>query len=237
MATAPWERSILAPDPQTAYFSVGGPTGHGNEDRLSVWTEQDNFKACIADGHWGDGAAQEVVDFWSNKPTPRTRNEAVERTLRLQTRLFELYGREHMDPDTDRTPEAGFVATEIAGQSLLITSYGDCRLLIVNNGQVRFKLPKAATWLGAFSHLGLRNRISVQDALVFRAVRLLDDDYVALYSDGLDEWRHDGELSLHSDEIADSFDNRPAVDIVRSLGELVFAHDPQDDVSLLVRQM
>jgi len=51
------------------FFNRRGPTGHENEDRLGVWPEQNSLNACIADGHWGDGAAQHIVDFWAQKKT------------------------------------------------------------------------------------------------------------------------------------------------------------------------
>ncbi len=239
---ASWEKLILAPDEQTAYFSVEGPlTGHPNEDRLEVTLGHGLLRACIADGHWGDGASQQIVDFWASEDIPSDRGEAVRKVEQLEEELFRRYGKEEMDPNSeaDWTPEAGFIAIAINDddRSLSLTGYGDCRLLVVNDGVIRFELPTEQTWLGVFSRLGLRSRKPVKKALRFNNIPLLEGDYVALFSDGLDEPGHNGKASITSEEIATYFDKRPAIDTVRSLGNWAFSNNAQDDVSLLVHQV
>ncbi|HTE57316.1 MAG TPA: SpoIIE family protein phosphatase [Verrucomicrobiae bacterium] len=158
------------------------------------------------------------------------------KVTRLQTALFERYGSEQADTPTDLTPEAAFIAVAVANSQLSVTSYGDCSLLVVNDGRIRFQLPKEATWLGAFSHAGLGNRKAVNEALIFKKVPLLPDDYIALFTDGLDEWEHDEKSSVQPEEIAALFDGSPAANVVKSLGYLAFSHNAQDDVSVLVHK-
>jgi serine/threonine protein phosphatase PrpC len=231
-----WEHAICAPSEQLAYFSVGGPTGHEPEDRLTVSLEDSWFRACIADGHWGPEAAQRTVDFWSQQAQPTSRRQAVKKANSLEAQLFRAYGYPGMNADTDRPPEAAFAAIKVADGLLSVTSYGDCRLLVANQGQITYELPTQPTWLGPFSYLRLRHRQSPQRALVFKHMPLLPGDCVALFTDGLDEWNHDEQPCISSEEIATHMDDGSAREIVRSLGNLAFSHNAQDDVSLLVYQ-
>ena len=229
----PWE-AIEAPDEHTAYFSVAGP-GHELEDRLRVELTESGLTACIADGHWGAGAAETIVAFWAEEPSPDNRDAAVAQTTRLESMLFERYGKDAMDPDNDLTPEAAFLAIAVHDQTLYLAGYGDCRLLVVNERQVGLEAPTEPTCLGAFSHLGLRGRQPINEALLFRCLPLIAGDSIALFTDGLDEWGHDGRPSLSPTEIAAQFGtNAPAADIVQRFGNVAFSHNAQDDVSLLV---
>jgi hypothetical protein len=235
--TGSWEEAIHTPNAQTAYFTMGGPTGHEIEDRLTVLLTRTGLTACIADGHWGAGAAEQITDFWSEEAIPHTRDEALEKVKQLEAGLFATYRRDGIDPEADFTPEAAFIAIDIGDRLLRIAGYGDCRLHVVNDGQARFELSKEATWLGVFSHMGLRQRKSVDQALSFEQIGLVAGDYVMLFTDGLDEWGHDGVSSISTQELASTTRNVPAREAVRSLGNLAFSHGAQDDVSLFIHRI
>ena len=93
-----------------------------------------------------------------------------------------------MDPEKDFTPETSLLAVEIDSKNqLTILSYGDCRLMVSRKEKIVFQLKTIKTWLGAFSFLGLRNRLSVNKAIIFKRITCKTNDLVWLFTDGIDE--------------------------------------------------
>jgi serine/threonine protein phosphatase PrpC len=223
---------IIQPNDNVAYVSDVGLVKVANEDRLDFSIKDGVLYACIADGHWGDGAAQAIIDFWTDKQMPASKDEAVREVTAIQTKLYEAYGKPEMDENVDFTPETAFVFASVQDNVLSVVSYGDCRLLIVNDA-VKFSLAQNGTWLGAFSHLGLRKRLSVDNGLVYEKVTLEKGDRVILFTDGLDECIYE-KPTISFDEIAaDLKDVAPAVAIEKLLTK-VYEHGAEDNVSIFV---
>jgi len=158
-----------------------------NEDRIGYKNQGDSLRICIADGHWGQQAAEVIAEQWLRVDLPQEFSEAVELAKRTERSLYESFGSLNMDESRDFTPEASFVAVKIRGNEVDIVGYGDCRLAIIREGRAYSQLPTKATWLGAFSYLGLRNRIPVETGLILEHWRLVPGDQLILFTDGVDE--------------------------------------------------
>ena len=116
---------IIQPINNVAYVSDIGLVKEVNEDRLSFSIKNGKLYACIADGHWGDGAAQAIIDFWANKEMSVSRDEAIIEVSKIQKELYELYGKPKMDENNDFTPEAAFTFVSVEDDILTILAYGD----------------------------------------------------------------------------------------------------------------
>lgn len=204
-----------------------------NEDRLGYRETPSGLRVCIADGHWGDEAADMIARYWldATHDFPRTRAQAVQATEELEEKLFAAFGTDLMDAEHDKTPEAAFIFIEVKQDQVHIMSYGDCRLLIASEGKVSFQLETTATWLGAFARLGLRNRAAVKDALVFETVLLQDNDVMILYSDGIDECVY--EVPTISEAQLAAFTGHGQLSTAfDAIMDQVFAHGAEDNASL-----
>lgn len=161
------------------------------EDISGVKITKDNQIVCLCDGHWGDQAAIFVKNSILKNPFPKSKTEAVRQVKLIEKKLWQKFGNQKMDPEKDFTPETSLLAVEKNGLSLNIMSYGDCRLLVIRNKKVIFRLKTNPTWLGAFSFLGLRNRLTVNQALVFKKISCKVGDIVMVFSDGVDECQYE----------------------------------------------
>ena len=160
-----------------------------NEDFVGYYINNDATRICISDGHWGEEAASIIAKHWLNKELnfPIDFAEAKKEAKKIEAELYNKFGKVDMDEDKDLTPEASFIVAEISKDNISIISYGDSRLLIVNKEKVTFTQECKSTWLGAFSHLGLRGRLSVENATVFNTKKLINGDSVILFTDGVDQ--------------------------------------------------
>jgi serine/threonine protein phosphatase PrpC len=160
-----------------------------NEDRVGLLRLADTTLLCIADGHWGDGAADDTVNYWlkAGETFPKSRDEAVAQTAALQQQLHSSYGKAVMDADRDQTPETSFIVARLHDKQLNAFSYGDSRLIICRSGQEVFDQPATPTWLGAFSYLGLRERQPVEKAIFYQTFDLETGDCALLMTDGITE--------------------------------------------------
>src|SRR5579883_2215397 len=164
---------VVAP---TQNLALGTSSGNkpANEDRIGYLNTEDATRICISDGHWGDEAARTIADYWINRevPFPTSKRQALHAVRQIEQDLFSRTGRPRMDPDNDRPPEASFVAMELGRQVLRIVSYGDCRLVVARfaNEVPRpyYRHAELASWLGAFSMLGLRDRVSTRIGTDYR---------------------------------------------------------------------
>ena len=206
-----------------------------NEDRLGYLNTADGLRVCIADGHWGDGAADMIVKYWLSESTqfPLTSEKAVKATQAIEKQLDTHFGTSDMDADVDKTPEAAFIAAELTGNTLQIVSYGDCRLLVARQGKIYYQLPTKATWLGAFSHRGMRDRQPIKDALSFTSLSLLPGDVVMLFTDGIDECVYEVP-TISFDTIAEYGSTNPPSEAFDKIMNKVFAVGAQDNASLAV---
>jgi serine/threonine protein phosphatase PrpC len=206
-----------------------------NEDSIGCLLNDNYIRVCVADGHWGKKAAEIIVDHWMKEGLifPTNNKEAISEVIKIEKKLFKLFGKTNMDPNSDFTPEASFIATQLVGKTLIVVSYGDCRLLTANKGKIKTKLATKETWLGAFSQLGSRNRISVDNGLVFEKVILQENDTVLIFSDGIDQCVY--ERNTLSDEFLANLTNKETVEnTLNSIFSAVFTAGAEDNASLVV---
>ncbi len=185
--TAP-QRIIISP--KLVLGTTSGLVKRVNEDRIGYKATRigSAVRLCLADGHWGGEAAQRITHYWlTTKIFPTTAKKALSTTKALEEQLFGRFGVLGMDPEKDFTPEASFVALELTERILRFVAYGDCRLMVVRQGKVRYEYAPRESWLGAFSYLKLRGRQPIETALVYERLTLQAGDTVLVYSDGVDE--------------------------------------------------
>lgn len=170
------------------FFSTRGLIKKINEDQIRRRVLKNRIVVVLCDGHWGKSAAvfvsnQIVVNF------PQNQNQAQNLLRSLQQKLFESCQKTDPDPELDKPSETSMIAIQFDKKSkeLIILSYGDCRGLISKKGEIINKIPTNKTWLGAFSHLGLRNRLSIESGLIFQKTNLKKNDRLWLFTDGVDE--------------------------------------------------
>ena len=212
-----------------------GLVKNSNEDTVGSLVSTENTRICIADGHWGDGAAAMIRNFWmkTDLAFPNTRQSAIRATEDCERELFQKFGKQDMDADRDFTPEAAFVAVEYDHNILRMVSYGDCRLLVVRNQQLFYELETRATWLGAFSHLGLRQRLAVTDAVIYKEIPLAKDDLVLLFTDGVDECIYETP-TISNERILELVGDNNSAELFDALMSEVFSYGAEDNAALVI---
>lgn len=196
-------------------------------------------RICISDGHWGDEAAKTIADYWINRevPFPTSKHQALRAVRQIEQDLFSRTGRLRMDPDKDRPPEASFVAVELGRQVLRIISYGDCRLAVARfaNEMTRpyYRHTELASWLGAFSMLGLRDRVSTRIGTDYRQLPVKAGDTIIAYSDGLDECIYETP-TISVDEIMQQASTDTPKSAAASLVQLALDRGGEDNVSIAI---
>lgn len=233
--TATSQIHTLALDQHTILGTTLGLAKTTNEDRLGYLEKNSTLRICIADGHWGDDAADKIVRYWldSAMQFPTTHAEAVSASRTIESLLFDAFGHEKMNPDHDRTPEAAFIVIELDQHQLRIISYGDCRLLVARHGAPFYQLPTVATWLGAFSQLGLRDRARIDDALVYNSLDLNPGDTIVLFTDGIDECVYEVP-TISPETVAHIASSQPPQQAFDTILKDVFAHGAEDNASLAI---
>lgn len=206
-----------------------------NEDTVGCVLNKDLIRICIVDGHWGSETGRFIVKHWlkSEVAFPNSSTEAIRETKRIEKELFRMFGKTQMDPNKDFTPEASFIAVEIIKKRISIVNYGDCRLLVVNNGTMKFNLEVSDTWLGAFSHLQLRKRLPVDRATKFKKTQLIKGDFVFLFTDGIDQCVYE-KNTISFDFISSQSKLNDLSKIFDKLIGEVFANGAQDNASLVI---
>jgi len=164
-----------------------------NEDGIGIRAFGKKVRICICDGHWGSAAANLAKSkILRAKSFPTNKSKATSLIENIQKGVFNKFGLAKMNPEKDFTPETGLLAVEIDPTfHLKIFSYGDCRLIISRNGKIKYKHKMHKTWLGAFSFLTLRNRLSVKSATVFKKIICQPNDLIWLFTDGIDECKYE----------------------------------------------
>lgn len=159
-----------------------------NEDYVLVVRQKDSLLFIIVDGHWGFESSEIILEL-IKKGLPTildSREVAVELFQRFEKKIFEEMGFKGMDQEKDLTSESSVAIVIIEDDELIAVGYGDCRVHLINEEITSLVKPKE-TWLGAFSHLGLRNRTSVERSLDFTKTVIKPGDILLLSTDGLQE--------------------------------------------------
>lgn len=163
-----------------------------NEDKIGIRISGKTTKVCVCDGHWGKEAATLAKKVCLADKFPRSKQTSIKLVAEIQKEIFEKFGFKNMDPERDFTPETSLLAIKInSKKQLSIVSYGDCRLIITRKSKLIFKLKTNQTWLGAFSFLGIRHRIPVKKATIYKSIICESGDTILLFTDGIDECKYE----------------------------------------------
>lgn len=207
-----------------------------NEDSMGVLNVNDRLRLCVCDGHWGLVAANLAKDMVLDLPHfPNNLQEAINVTQSIQTLLWKKLGKVRMNPKSDFTPETSLLAIEIdSARRLHILSYGDSRLMVSRNEKIKFKLKTQKTWLGAFSFLGLRSRLSVNIATQFKRLECRTDDLIWLFTDGVDECRYEQPTISHKWLYKLGAEDNSLETIVLKIFEKVERFGAEDNASIAI---
>lgn len=205
-----------------------------NEDALGFADHNGEQIICIADGHWGHEAAALIVKSWITyvDTFPDSKEQTILHVKHLEKEIFQLFALSHMDENKDFTPEAAFVAINVHNHIMRVVAYGDCRLLVVNARRITFRLKTIATWLGVFSHLAMRKRVSIDKALIFKKIVLNEGDRIVMFTDGVDECIYE-QPTIDIDRIAKLASEAPSQAFDAILEE-VMAKGAEDNASLVI---
>lgn len=228
--------NISIPCKRVALGTTIGLIKKENEDTVGCLTGNNFTRICIADGHWGNFTSRRAIDFWIKKVKmfPSSLQEAIEQSKNLEKEIFDLFGKENMDPEKDFTPEAAFIAIEINESKLSIINYGDCRLMIVDTmGNIKFNLETQETWIGAFSYLGLRKRLPTHSATKYTHLELQEDDIVMLFTDGVDQCIYEKD-TISLSFIAKNTKRKTIQEIFDTTMKEVFKNGAEDNASLAI---
>lgn len=193
--------------------SSSGLVKEVNEDKFGYRVTHSGIRVCFCDGHWGTQSSKDITEFMiSLEAFPKSKKSAIFVTKKIEKLLFDSFGKSNMDKSKDFTPESSFVVYEQEEDSLRVFGYGDVRFSLFRKGQFILKLQTNPTWLGAFSYLGLRNRIPVEKAVCFSQVLLQKGDIIFIYTDGVDECVYETK-TLDESFFLDVFDSNPNCDV------------------------
>ncbi len=206
-----------------------------NEDSIACYVNKKSTRICIADGHWGEEASRTIVKHWLNRRLifPGSSLQAKQETKKVENKLYKKFGKSVMDENKDFTPEASFIAIEILENNVHVVSYGDSRLLVGNNGKLKFKQECKETWLGAFSHLQLRKRMSAEKGTLFKKRKLVEGDCIFLFTDGVDQCVYEKD-TISFEKIAGLSKKANLEDIFEELFKEIFDYGAEDNASLVV---
>lgn len=223
--------------PNLTIGSTAGLIKGFNEDRigLKISSNVDNIRICIADGHWGEKTSEIITDYWIKKDIkfPENRKEAIEEVFKLEQKLYRLFGNTNMDPNSDFTPEASFTTAQLVNNCLNVASYGDCRMILIRDGKIKTKLTTNETWLGVFSHLELRGRLSIKKALVYNKIKLKPSDTLLFFTDGVDQCVYEKD-TISFEVLANLTSNNSSEKAFDEIFKLVQKAGAQDNASLIV---
>lgn len=225
----------VEPVPNLIIGTTVGLVKNTNEDRAGCILDGNSLRICVADGHWGEAAAETIAQHWMKKKVvfPANRNEALLEVMTIEEKLFKSFGKTNMNPNSDFTPEASFISIQIEMNTLKVISFGDCRLLVTREGKVKIQLATEETWLGAFSKMGLRNRISVRQGLVFEEILLQEGDVVLIFTDGVDQCIYEKD-TLSSQFLAKQTKTVAVKKVFDSIFGAVFVAGAEDNATLVV---
>lgn len=206
-----------------------------NEDSIGLFVDNNITRICISDGHWGEEASDIINKYWIDKNLifPKNLIEAQNETSKIEDVLYQKFGEKITDEDKDFTPESSFICIEITGNKVSIVSYGDNRLFIMDKESIKFTQECKNTWLGVFSRLGLRGRLSVKEGVVFNVEKLNYGDSIFLFTDGVDQCIYEKD-TISFDAIASFSKKLNVEDSVDSIFKEVFNFGAEDNASLVI---
>ncbi|MDX9970729.1 MAG: hypothetical protein RBS56_02370 [Candidatus Gracilibacteria bacterium] len=178
-----------------------------NEDQIDFKPTTNGFRVCISDGHWGKKTAEMINTFFIKKMKnfPNDFESGLCAVKKLETDIFKKFGRKNMNPNKDFTPEASFLSFEILNKPnhtvISLLGYGDCGLIISENGKLIFDLPMNESWIGCFSHLGLRGRKDLSECLIFKKIQLKKNQKILAFTDGIDHCIYE-KLTINHEKLA-----------------------------------
>lgn len=227
--------SKVVVDNRLVIGTTAGLVKKSNEDRIGYLVHDDITRVCIVDGHWGEKAAQIIVEHWLKLRLdfPASKKTAMAETNSVEKKIFKAFGKPVMNPNKDFTPEASFIVIQIKRRDITIVSYGDCRLIITSGDKIIYEHETQQTWLGAFSALGLRNRQSVEDATLYKKLTPEKGGFTLLYTDGIDECIYK-KPTISLKAIASLANQDSSEAVFDSILEEVFAYGAKDNASLAV---
>jgi serine/threonine protein phosphatase PrpC len=206
-----------------------------NEDSLKIKSNKNRLQICLADGHWGKEAALMATDFLIKTSKGQEEILAKKLVTDLQKKIYQRFGKIDMNPNKDFTSETSLISVVVdrSINRLTFFNYGDCRLHIYRNGKLFFKMKNNSTWLGVFSQLGLRKRLSVEQGLIFDTVELKKDDIVFIFTDGVDECIYETP-TLDNSIFEKSLEKHNVESIFDFIFNKVFYYGAEDNASLVV---
>lgn len=206
-----------------------------NEDSVGLFIHNNIVRLCISDGHWGEEASDIINKHWIDKSLifPKNLIEAQNETKKIEDMLYEKFGKKVRDENKDFTSESSFICIEIIGSKISIVSYGDSRLFIMDKENIKFTQECKSTWLGVFSRLGLRGRLSVKEGVIFNVEKLNYGDSVFLFTDGVDQCIYEKD-TISFDTIASFSKKLNIEDSVDSIFKEVFNFGAEDNASLVI---
>lgn len=225
----------IALDNNLILQTAKGLVKEANEDSIGYFANETLKRICIADGHWGDQASRTAVRYWTDEERefPTTLSSAISRTQELEEMIYTEFGKPSMNENSDFTPETSFTCIEILDNNVTIISYGDTRLLIANNGTLKYKQATHETWLGAFSYLELRNRMPAEQATTFTKIQLDQNDYIFLFTDGVDQCVYEKD-TIPLEKIVELSKQQHLGRIFNTLFQEIFKNGAEDNASLAV---
>jgi serine/threonine protein phosphatase PrpC len=208
-----------------------------NEDSLAISKDVESIRIFLADGHWGDKAAISHSQMTEHLESfPDSKAAAAQLVKSLEQDLYQSYYFPGIDENKDFTPETSLLGIEyrLEEKLLSIYNYGDCRLLIIRDNQIFFQLETQPTWLGVFSKLGLRQRQSVDDALLYKQIKLQTGDYVVAFSDGIDECIYQQPTISNETLVNIVTESKTNLIAFDKIMDKVFKYGAEDNASLVI---
>jgi serine/threonine protein phosphatase PrpC len=106
-------------------------------------------------------------------------------------------------------------------------------MMVARAGKRLYCLPTKQTWLGAFSHLGVRQRIPALRATAFHTRELDPGDVVYVYSDGVDECVYE-KATLSLAMLAQLSEDTSAPELFGNIMDVIAARGAEDNASLAI---
>ena len=226
---------VVNNQPPFVWGTTVGLKKNTNEDFIEASCTNGVVRFCVCDGHWGHDAAQVVGNFWLGDVLrfPESKEAAISLTKKIEEKLFGMFGYKHMNPEQDFSPETAFISGEVRDGYLTAVSYGDCGLIIVEDGNLLYSALKRQTWLGAFSYLGVRHRISVEEGVVFIKTPLTENTRVCAFTDGIDECIYE-KITITHEELANLCTAGDMLSCMQNVMQKVENYGAEDNASLLI---
>lgn len=218
------------PKPNIFIGNLGSSVKDVNEDRIGHTVIDDSEVICIADAHWGIGAAELVCRAFLEdiRAMPRDRDDALRIAADIEGNIYKDYSEESL------STEAAFITLFFNSHdnTITIAAYGDCRCMIIHPDGTFTTTRTTATWLGVNSRLRLRNRLSAREALVWEQLKVSAGDKVIVFSDGIDECIYEQPTISYKELANICVQSETPPELAKTIFEKVTFFGAEDDASL-----